>query len=90
MNDLGIYRLIYVLCETLSQTILSFTRVVLVLVAEVTGGTSRDLKALPGHLWALPRHLGFAWASGGFAKTSVSLAWASASFCGFGRTDPGF
>ena len=31
--------------------------VVLVLVAEVTGGTTRDLKALPGHLAALPGHL---------------------------------
>ena len=41
--------------EKLSQTILSFTRVVL--VAEVTGGTTRDLKALPGHLAALPGHL---------------------------------
>ena len=39
----------------LIQLILSFTRVAL--VPEVSGGTTRDLQALPGHLAALPGHL---------------------------------
>jgi len=52
MTDLGICWLIYVVeyvvCEKLSQLILSFTRVAL--LAKVSGGTTRDLQALPGPL----------------------------------------
>ena len=58
MNDVGICGLIYVVefkvanvvREKLSHSILSFTRVAR--GAEVSGGTTRDLQALPGHLRA--------------------------------------
>ena len=56
----GICRLIYVvqlnvISEQLSQSVLSFTRATL--VVKVSGGFTRDLQALPGHLAALPGHL---------------------------------
>jgi len=48
--------------EQLSRSVLSFTRATL--VVKVSGGFTRDLQALPGHLaalheylQALPRHL---------------------------------
>jgi len=55
---LGICRLIYVvqfkcvISEHLSQSVLSFTRAAL--VTKVSGGFTRDLQVLPGHLGALP------------------------------------
>jgi len=57
--------------------VLSFTQAAL--VAMVSGGFTRDLQALPGHLSA---SVGFTWASGGIAWVAypldLAVAWAPA------------
>jgi len=54
--------------------VLSFTRATL--VVKVSGGSTRDLQALPGHLAALPGHLVVA------HPLDPAVAWAAAGFGG--------
>ena len=56
----------YVVREKLSQSILSFTQAAL--FAKVSGGTTRDLQALPGHLWALAAVNNLSRTDPGFSK----------------------
>jgi len=54
--------------------VLSFTRATL--VVKVSGGFTRDLQALPGHLAALPGHLAVAY------PVDPAVVWAPAGFGG--------
>jgi len=67
--------------EQLSQSVLSFTRATL--VVKVSGGFTRDLQVMPGHLQALPGHLA---ALPGHLAVAYPLdpavAWAPAGFGG--------
>jgi len=70
-----------VISEQLSQSVLSFTRAAL--VVKVSGGFTRDLHALPGHLAGLPGSpiLSTRWLPG--------LLQALAAVDNLSRTDPG-